>query len=119
MQITSGWIVQVRPTEEGGSTTPNTTLDQVLTLAFILSMLVLTNFKARRINMASPALLQKTQPTRMRAATRRNQIVAVAAELFASRGFSGTTTKEIAEGAGVSEAIIFRHFASKDQLYAA
>ena len=69
--------------------------------------------------MASTALPQKSQPTRMRAETRRNQIVEVAAELFASRGFSGTTTKEIAEGAGVSEAIIFRHFASKDQLYAA
>src|SRR5258707_7717558 len=69
--------------------------------------------------MASTALPQKSQPTRMRAETRRNQIVAVAAELFASRGFSGTTTKEIAEGAGVSEAIIFRHFATKEKLYAA
>jgi len=55
----------------------------------------------------------------MRAETRRNQIVAVAADLFASRGFSGTTTKEIADHAGVSEAIIFRHFASKEKLYAA
>src|SRR5213595_2796848 len=86
-------------------------------------MLVLTNFNLdfspRRSLMASTALHQKSQPTRMRAETRRNQIVEVAAELFASRGFSGTTTKEIAEGAGVSEAIIFRHFASKDQLYAA
>ena len=69
--------------------------------------------------MASTALPQKSQQTRMRAETRRNQIVAVAAEMFATRGFSGTTTKEIAEGAGVSEAIIFRHFASKDKLYAA
>jgi AcrR family transcriptional regulator len=69
--------------------------------------------------MASPALTQRARPTRMRAEGRRNQIVAVAAELFASRGFSGTTTKEIADHAGVSEAIIFRHFASKDKLYAA
>jgi AcrR family transcriptional regulator len=69
--------------------------------------------------MASPALRQRVRPTRMRAETRRNQIVAVAADLFASRGFSGTTTKEIADHAGVSEAIIFRHFASKDKLYAA
>lgn len=69
--------------------------------------------------MASALSPQRPQPTRMRGETRRKQIVAVAAELFASRGFSGTTTKEIAEGAGVSEAIIFRHFASKDQLYAA
>src|SRR5436190_254441 len=69
--------------------------------------------------MGSTALPEKSHSTRMRAETRRSQIVSVAAELFASRGFSGTTTKEIAEGAGVSEAIIFRHFASKEQLYAA
>ena len=65
------------------------------------------------------AVLDKVQPSRMTGENRRQQIVAVAAELFASKGFSGTTTKEIAEGAGVSEAIIFRHFASKDELYAA
>lgn len=39
--------------------------------------------------------------------------------LFASRGFRGTTTKEIAQAAGVSEAIIFRHFATKEELYTA
>lgn len=65
------------------------------------------------------AAIDKTPTSRMSGKNRRQQIVAVAAELFASKGFSGTTTKEIAEGAGVSEAIIFRHFASKDDLYAA
>jgi len=39
--------------------------------------------------------------------------------LFSERGFRGTTTKEIAHAAGVSEAIIFRHFATKDELYTA
>ncbi|HWN98924.1 MAG TPA: TetR/AcrR family transcriptional regulator, partial [Blastocatellia bacterium] len=63
--------------------------------------------------------LDQGQPSRMSGPNRRQQIVAVAAELFARKGFSGTTTKEIAEGAGVSEAIIFRHFASKETLYAA
>lgn len=65
------------------------------------------------------AMLDKAHPSRMSGKNRRQQIVVVAAELFARKGFSGTTTKEIAEGAGVSEAIIFRHFASKDKLYAA
>jgi TetR/AcrR family transcriptional regulator len=65
------------------------------------------------------ATLDKAHPSRMSGKNRRQQIVVVAAELFARKGFSGTTTKEIAEGAGVSEAIIFRHFASKDKLYAA
>ena len=56
---------------------------------------------------------------RMSAGDRRGQIIEVAAGLFSRKGFRGTTTKEIAEGAGVSEAIIFRHFATKDELYAA
>lgn len=68
--------------------------------------------------MASPAV-HKTRPVRMPAEDRRLQIVAVASELFSHKGFRGTTTKEIADHAGVSEAIIFRHFATKDDLYRA
>jgi TetR/AcrR family transcriptional regulator len=40
-------------------------------------------------------------------------------DLFSRKGFAGTTTKEIARAAGVSEAIIFRHFATKRDLYTA
>src|SRR5918999_815328 len=54
---------------------------------------------------------------RMAAEERRQQIVSVAMRLFSERGFRGTTTKELALGAGVSEAIIFRHFATKEDLY--
>jgi AcrR family transcriptional regulator len=50
---------------------------------------------------------------------RRMELVRVAMRLFSRRGFRGTTTKEIAQAAGVSEAIIFRHFATKHELYAA
>src|SRR5688500_12917988 len=50
---------------------------------------------------------------------RRRQILRVAVSLFSSRGFRGTTTKEIAQAAGVSEAMVFRHFATKEELYAA
>lgn len=56
---------------------------------------------------------------RMAADDRRRQIVQVAMRLFSERGFRGTTTKEIAQAAGVSEAIIFRHFATKEDLYTA
>ncbi|HEX6183696.1 MAG TPA: TetR/AcrR family transcriptional regulator [Pyrinomonadaceae bacterium] len=63
---------------------------------------------------------QPQQPGgRMCADDRRHQIVQVAMRLFSERGFRGTTTKEIAQAAGVSEAIIFRHFATKDDLYTA
>jgi AcrR family transcriptional regulator len=40
-----------------------------------------------------------------------------AKELFARQGFEGTTTREIAQRARVNEAIIFRHFPSKEDLY--
>jgi len=50
---------------------------------------------------------------------RRSEILRVAMQLFSQRGFRGTTTKEIALAAGVSEAMVFRHFATKEQLYSA
>jgi len=56
---------------------------------------------------------------RMAGEERRHQILAVAVRLFSERGFRGTTTKEIAHAAGVSEAMVFRHFATKEELYAA
>jgi AcrR family transcriptional regulator len=56
---------------------------------------------------------------RMAGEERRQQLVRVAMKLFSQRGFRGTTTKEIAQAAGVSEAMVFRHFATKEELYAA
>ena len=50
---------------------------------------------------------------------RREQLCQIAMRLFSERGFRGTTTKEIANAAGVSEAVIFKHFSNKDELYAA
>lgn len=49
---------------------------------------------------------------------RRDQLCRIAMRLFSERGFRGTTTKEIAAAAGVSEAVIFKHFSNKDELYA-
>ncbi len=56
---------------------------------------------------------------RMAGEERRLQILRVAVSLFSERGFRGTTTREIALAAGVSEAMVFRHFATKEELYAA
>lgn len=62
---------------------------------------------------------EEKSPVRMAAEDRRQQILDVAVRLFSQKGFRGTTTKEIALAAGVNEAIIFRHFATKRDLYAA
>jgi len=58
-----------------------------------------------------------TAQVRYTAADRKEQILEVSTGLFAKQGFQGTTTKQIAEHAGVTEALIFRHFASKEELY--
>jgi TetR/AcrR family transcriptional regulator len=50
---------------------------------------------------------------------RRRQILEVAAEMFANRGFAGTTTRDIAAAARTTETVLFRHFPTKVSLYAA
>jgi TetR/AcrR family transcriptional regulator len=64
-------------------------------------------------------LSQDAAPIRLSAGKRREQLIQVAVDLFSRKGFNGTTTREIAAAAGVTEAIIFRHFATKEQLYTA
>ncbi len=48
---------------------------------------------------------------------RREQLLQIALKLFSQRGFEGTTTRSIAAAAGVSEAVIFQHFKTKEDLY--
>lgn len=49
---------------------------------------------------------------------RRAAIAKAVLPVFAKKGFANTTTKELAEAAGVSEALIYKHFPSKESLYA-
>lgn len=60
-----------------------------------------------------------TAPCRMSASDRRSQLLNTALNVFSQKGFNGATTKEIAAAAGVTEAIIFRHFPTKQALYQA
>jgi TetR/AcrR family transcriptional regulator len=55
----------------------------------------------------------------MPATDRRQQLLETALDVFSRKGFEGATTKEIAAAAGVTEAIIFRHFPTKQTLYTA
>ena len=56
---------------------------------------------------------------RMSGPERRAQILDAAIALFGRHGFKGTTTKSLAQASGVSEATIFKHFPTKNDLYAA
>jgi AcrR family transcriptional regulator len=47
----------------------------------------------------------------------RDRLVRAALELFTTQGYHASTTPEIASKAGVAEGTIYRHFASKEQLF--
>ncbi|HET8930111.1 MAG TPA: helix-turn-helix domain-containing protein [Acidimicrobiales bacterium] len=49
----------------------------------------------------------------------RSQILEVARELFVTRGFAATTTRELAERLGFTKAALYYHFHTKDDLLAA
>ena len=55
--------------------------------------------------------------TRISAPERKEKILAAAGELFARKGFAGTTTKELAQAAAINEALLFRHFGNKEEMY--
>jgi len=50
---------------------------------------------------------------------RRAAIVKAVRRVFAEKGFDGTTTRELADAAGVSEALLFKHFPNKEALFTA
>ena len=55
----------------------------------------------------------------MQTKDRKQDILQAAMEVFAQKGFRGTTTRDLASHAGINEAIIFRHFGTKEELYRA
>lgn len=54
---------------------------------------------------------------RLPAAERRRQLLDVALERFAAKGFHATAMEEIADAAGVTKPVLYQHFRSKRQLY--
>jgi AcrR family transcriptional regulator len=50
---------------------------------------------------------------------RRTAIISAARRVFVEKGFYRTTTRELADAAGVSEALLFKHFPNKEALYSA
>ena len=76
--------------------------------------------------MASPSPIVPNKPDltqnkanreRLTGPQRRVAILNAAIDLFASRGFQGTTTREIAAAVGVTEPVLYQHFATKRALF--
>lgn len=55
---------------------------------------------------------------RLSPADRRTQLLTVAARLFAARPYDDVLMEEVAEEAGISRALLYRHFPSKHALFA-
>ena len=58
-------------------------------------------------------------PSKLSGEERRAAIIHAVRRAFADKGFHGTTTRELAAAAGVSEALLFKHFPNKEALYSA
>jgi AcrR family transcriptional regulator len=67
------------------------------------------------MNAATP----KTNSRKAQAEERRHQILDVALEVFAAKGFQGTSVKDIAQAADISLGLMYHYFASKDDLFLA
>ena len=55
----------------------------------------------------------------MKGNDRRAAIVSAAISLFSEKGFSGTTTRELAARVHVTEPVLYQHFRAKRDLYRA
>src|SRR5438270_2202347 len=56
---------------------------------------------------------------RLSSGERRAAIIRAVRRVFAEKGFVGATTRELADAAGVSEALLFKHFPNKEALFSA
>jgi AcrR family transcriptional regulator len=69
------------------------------------------------VSTRQPARARRSR-TRMTASQRREQLLEIARELFAERGYEGTSVEEIAARAGVSKPVVYEHFGGKEGAYA-
>ena len=54
--------------------------------------------------------------TQLARSSRREELLAIAAELFAQRGFKNTTVRDIADAAGILSGSLYHHFDSKESM---
>jgi AcrR family transcriptional regulator len=93
--------------------------DQVLTIVEVVIIILSEHSMSsqRYLSMSVPE-----EPLTLRqqqAIARRRQILETALHLFAKQGFDGTSTKQIAQEAGIAEGLIFHYFPTKEHLLTA
>src|ERR1700688_2101180 len=69
--------------------------------------------------MSTNALRSTKANSKLSCEERRVAILRAVRRVFAEKGFDGTTTRELADAAGVSEALLFKHFPNKEALFSA
>jgi len=67
--------------------------------------------------MTTTAQKPKSEKARLSAEERRESIIHAAIPVFAKKGFAAATTRDLASAAGISEALLYRHFPSKESLH--
>ena len=72
----------------------------------------------RAMSSSSNSSRARRARVRMTSAQRREQLLEIARELFAAKGFEGTSVEEIAARAGVSKPVVYEHFGGKEGAYA-
>ena len=68
---------------------------------------------------SGPVPAEQASARRLGRRARRDQILAAATRAFARAGFTATTLDDVAREAGITRAILYRHFESKAELYRA
>src|ERR1700756_3876832 len=64
-------------------------------------------------------MTMKAPTSKLPSEERRAAIIKAVRRVFADKGFHGTTTRQLAEAACVSEALLFKHFPNKEALFSA
>jgi AcrR family transcriptional regulator len=75
--------------------------------------------KRERADQSAATATAPPSVRRLRRAERREQLLAAATQAFARTGFAATSLDDIAEQAGISRVLLYRHFDSKTDLYLA
>jgi len=66
-----------------------------------------------------PVTIRSLMSTRLTATARREQILDIALEVFATHGFHGASMNDVADAVGVTKPVLYQHFDSKRDLYQA